>query len=114
MKNKTGKYKPIKEFMQLLKKLITETIRINRLRWFGHVHRIEENRIPKVLYINLETTRLRGRTRNTWQDEVREDGRTDGGEGWQGQVYKRGMEAAPENGKESSQSAHANGINEYF
>jgi hypothetical protein len=25
----------------------------------------------KVLYINLETTRLRGRPRNRWQDEVR-------------------------------------------
>ena len=30
---------------------ITETIRLNRLRWFGHVDRMEENRIPKrVLY----------------------------------------------------------------
>jgi hypothetical protein len=39
-------------------------------------------RIPKrVLYMNLGTTRLRGRPRNRWQDEVREDGRTDGGEG---------------------------------
>jgi hypothetical protein len=31
---------------------ITETIRLNRLYWFGHVQRMEENRIPKrVLYI---------------------------------------------------------------
>jgi hypothetical protein len=29
---------------------------------------------------NMETTRLRGRTRNRWQDEVREDGRLVGGE----------------------------------
>jgi len=35
---------------------------------------VEENRIPKtVLYMNLETTRLRGRPRSRWQDEVRED-----------------------------------------
>jgi len=55
---------------------ITETIRLNRLRWFGHVQRMEENIIPKrILYMNLETTRLRGRPRNRWQDEVREDGR---------------------------------------
>jgi hypothetical protein len=37
---------------------------------------MEENRIPKkVLYMNLETTRLSGRPRKTWQDEAREDGR---------------------------------------
>jgi hypothetical protein len=53
---------------------ITETIRLNRLRWFGHVQRMEENRIPtKVLYMNLGTTRLRDRPRNRWQDEERED-----------------------------------------
>ena len=26
---------------------ITEMIRLNRLCWFGHVQRMEENRIPK-------------------------------------------------------------------
>jgi hypothetical protein len=44
---------------------------------------------------------------------VREDGRMVGGEGWQGKSTKqRGMEEATENGKESSNSAHANGMNE--
>jgi hypothetical protein len=33
--------------------------------------------------MNLETTRPTGRSRNTWQDEVREDGRMVGGEEWQ-------------------------------
>jgi len=56
---------------------ITETIRLIRLHWFGHVQRMEENRITKkVLYMNLEATRLRGRPRSRWQDEVREDGKT--------------------------------------
>jgi hypothetical protein len=42
---------------------------------------MEENRIHKVvLYMNLETTRRRGRPRNRWQDEVRENGRIVGGE----------------------------------
>jgi len=29
------------------KPTITETIRLNGLRWFGHIERMEENRIPK-------------------------------------------------------------------
>jgi hypothetical protein len=80
-----------KEIYAILKKpTITETIRLNRLRWFGHVQRMEENRISKrVLYMNLETRRPRGRPRNRWQDEVREDGRMVGGEVWQDKVYDR-------------------------
>jgi hypothetical protein len=77
--------------MQTLKKpTVIETVRLNRLRWFGHAQRVEENRIPKrVLYMNLETIRLRGRPRNRWKDEVREDGRIVGGEGWQEKVHNR-------------------------
>ena len=37
----------------------------------------------------LETTRLRGRPRNRWQDEVREDGRLVRGKGWKERVYNR-------------------------
>jgi hypothetical protein len=51
---------------------------------------MEENRIPKrVLYMNLETTRLRGRPRNRRQDEMREGGRIVGGEGLQEKIYNR-------------------------
>jgi hypothetical protein len=51
---------------------IMETIRLNRLCWFGHVQRMEDSRIPKrVLCKNLGITRLRGRPRNRWQEEVR-------------------------------------------
>ena len=51
---------------------------------------MEENRIHKrVLYMNLETTRPRGRPRNRWLDEVREDGRMVSGEEWQEKVYDR-------------------------
>ena len=51
---------------------------------------MEGNGIPKkVLYMNLGTTRLRGRPRNRWQDEVREDGWIVGGEGWEEKVRKR-------------------------
>jgi len=45
---------------------------------------MEENGISnkvfyKVFNMNMEATRLRGRLRNRWQDEVREDGRLVGG-----------------------------------
>jgi len=52
---------------------------------------MEENRIPKnVLYMNVGTTRLRGRPRNRWQDEVTEDWKIVGGDAWQKKVHKRG------------------------
>jgi len=39
--------------------------------------------------MNLGTIRLRGRPRNRWQDEVREDERIVGREGWQEKVRNR-------------------------
>jgi hypothetical protein len=62
-----------------------------------------ENGVPKiVVYINLKKKRLRGRPRNRWQDEVREDGRMVGGEGWPETVANRrgggfgGVQTPPE------------------
>jgi len=39
--------------------------------------------------MNLGTTRLRGRPRNKWQNEVREVGRIVVGEGWMEKVHNR-------------------------
>ena len=64
--------------------------------------------------MDLGTKRLRGRPKNRWQFEVRGDGRIFVGEGWQEKVRnKEELEEAPENGKESSHSAHAKGMNEF-
>jgi len=91
MKKKIGRILTNKEMYARVKKLtIIETVMLNRLRWFAHVQRMEENRIPRrVLYMTLGTTRFRGRPRNRWQDEVREDGRIVGGEGWHEKVHNR-------------------------
>ena len=49
-----------------------------------------ESGIPKrVVYVNLVTTRLRGRPRNRRQVEVGGDGKIVGGEGWQENVHNR-------------------------
>ena len=79
-----------KEIYTMVKKFtITETKSLNRLRWFGHVQRMKKIEFPrKVLDINLEI-RLRGRRRNRWQDEVREDGRLVGWKGWKESVCNR-------------------------
>jgi len=77
-------------YASVKKPTIIETIRLNRLCWFGHVQRMEENGNPKtVLYMNLGTTILRGRPKYRWQDEVREDGRIVGREGWQEKLHNR-------------------------
>ena len=57
-----------KEIYAMVKKpTITETIGLNRLHWFGHVQKEgRKQNSQKMLYMNLETMRLRGRPRNRW------------------------------------------------
>ena len=68
--------------MEVLKKpTIIETISLNRLRWFGHVQRTEENKISKrALYMNLGTTILRCRPRNRRRQSER---------GWKNNWWRR-------------------------
>jgi hypothetical protein len=63
--------------------------------------------------MNLGTTRLRGRPRNRWQDEVRDDGRLVGGEGWQEKTHNREeWKKILRTARNSSHSARASGMNE--
>ena len=41
-------------YARFRKPTIIETIKLNRLRRFGHVQRMEENRIPKRVFIIYE------------------------------------------------------------
>jgi len=62
-KNKIGGYYPTRKFRQLLKKpTITETVRLNKLQWFGYVERIEENTIPKRAIYEFGNSKI-GRTK---------------------------------------------------
>jgi len=49
----------------------------------------KKTEFKRVLYMTLGTIILTGRPRNRWLDEVREDGRIVGGEGWQEKVRNR-------------------------
>jgi hypothetical protein len=84
--------------MKLLKKLaITGTIRLNWLWWFGYVKRRDKIKFQKVYYIWIwKQQHLRGRPRNKWQNEVREDGRIVSGEGWQEKIYNRNWRSSSE------------------
>ena len=42
-------------YANVKKPTVIETIRLNRLCWFGHVQRMEENRIPKILCVQLKS-----------------------------------------------------------
>jgi len=62
----------------------------------------------------LGTKRLRGRPRNRWQDEVREDARIVGGEGWQEKVRNREeWKKLLRTARNRRTFAHAKGMNEW-
>jgi hypothetical protein len=68
----------------------------------------KKTEFPRVLYMDLETTTLRGRQTDRWQDEVGEGGRLVGGEDWQKKVcnkeeWKKLLRMAR---NQSSHSAH--------
>jgi hypothetical protein len=62
--------------------------------------------------MHLAATRLRGRPRNRWQYEVREDGRLVGRKVWKERVYNREGWKKLLRTTRNRHSAHANGMNE--
>jgi hypothetical protein len=53
---------------------IVKWIKGQRIRWLGHLERMEEDRMPKkIVAQELEGTRQRGRPRKRWKEEVGRD-----------------------------------------
>jgi hypothetical protein len=53
---------------------IVKFIKFSRIRWYGHVERMQNQRMPKqTAAVTTEGTRKRGRPGKRWKDEVEED-----------------------------------------
>jgi hypothetical protein len=53
---------------------IDKIIKSSRIRWYRHVERMQNQRMPKqIAAATIEGTRKRGRSRKRWKDEVQED-----------------------------------------
>ena len=60
--------------MQLYKDLDIVAYIIMRLKWIGHVNRMEEERVPYQVFVNQpEGRRQRGRPKTRWWDDVYDD-----------------------------------------
>ena len=56
------------------RKNIVKWIKGQRMRWLGHLERMEEDRMPKKIFTReLEGTRTRGRPRKRWKEGVERD-----------------------------------------
>ena len=52
---------------------VMDTIKSNCLKWYGHVKRMPERRLPKQLIETRPTgMRARGRPRKEWKDQIKE------------------------------------------
>ena len=53
---------------------VVKWIKGQRISWLGHLERMEEDRMPKKIFIQeLEGTRRRGRPRKGWKEKVERD-----------------------------------------
>jgi hypothetical protein len=65
-------------------------IKCQRIRWLGHIERMQDNSIPKnMLYGQLYTTRRRGRSKMRWLEDVSMDLRKMGGNEWRDRARNR-------------------------
>jgi len=69
---------------------IVKWIKGRRISWFGHLERMEEDRMPKKIFTQeMEGTRRRGRPRKRWREEVERDLQVLGVRRWRELVIDR-------------------------
>jgi hypothetical protein len=73
-KDRTWGIKTSEELDYLIKDNIINQIRAQRLSWFGYVQRMSDNRMVKKIYEwKPISTRLQGRPKSRWDDNVKQD-----------------------------------------
>jgi len=69
---------------------IVKWIKGQRVSWLGHLERMEEDRMPKMIFTQeLEETRRRGRPRKGWREEVERDLQVMGVRRWRELVIEK-------------------------
>jgi hypothetical protein len=73
-----------------VKRPIVRFVKARSISWIGHVERIEDSRMPKrVMREKIYTRRKKGRPNVRWLDDVQEDLREVGIEGWRREAQDR-------------------------